>query len=82
MRLRPNSVKLQKMHLAPHRVIGFPYARRMNVSNKTMLWDGGGKPVMETKAQSVYNGLHQTVARNPDFAYPELHIIQIANLGN
>ena len=82
MCVRPNFLKLQQMHLAPHHVIRFPYARRMNVSSKTMLWDGGNKAFMETKAQSVYNGLHQTVACNPDSAFPELHIITIASLGN
>ena len=54
----------------------------MNASSKTMFWDGGDKPFIETKAHSVYNGLHQIVARHPDFVFPELHIIQIANLGN
>ena len=70
MWVRSNSWTRQQMHLAPHRVIRSPYARRMNVSSKTMLWDGGNNAFMETKAQRVYNGLYQIVACNPDFAFP------------
>ena len=80
MWVRPNSWTRQQMHLAPHRVIRSPDARRMNVSNKNMLWVAGENNIHETKAQSVYNGLHQIVACNPNFAFPKLHVIQIVSL--
>ena len=58
MWVRPNFWTRQQMHLGPHRVIRFPDARRMNVSNKTMLWVGGEKTAFMKQKHNLFTTVY------------------------